>query len=71
MITKGFHPWDLINLGNGMVRQCPKCDSFEIKDDMCECGYTPEPFDTLDAVHTVTWESLPEKYRPDWYKKRF
>ena len=53
MITKGRHPWDLINLGNGMVRQCPKCDSFEIKNDMCECGYTPEPFDTLDAVHTV------------------
>ena len=42
MITKGRHPWDLINLGNGMVRQCPACGGREILDDICmQCGYKP------------------------------
>ena len=42
IITKGYFSWNLFNYGNGMVKECPECDSREIRDEICmECGYKP------------------------------
>jgi hypothetical protein len=31
IITKGRHPWNLISTGKGIVRECPKCNSRDIR----------------------------------------